>query len=111
MPLWLCGTILARDVGLIFGASYLKMSTIERPITLKKLFFSGDSQQVEIQASNISKFNTFLQFLYITGCITQPVLGLPDPEVMHYFGYVVCTTTVWSGLDYAFLSRAGVKRI
>lgn len=95
MPLWMGGIVLARDTALVAGALIIKSST---------------DAKFEIKPSNISKFNTFMQFAYITGSIMLPSIGIPDAQSLEVLGYAMSTTTVWSGIDYAYKMK-GMKRI
>ncbi|ODQ66513.1 CDP-diacylglycerol--glycerol-3-phosphate 3-phosphatidyltransferase, partial [Nadsonia fulvescens var. elongata DSM 6958] len=113
MPLYLATLILGRDLLLGFSALYYRYISLPLPKTFGR-FWDFGIPSAEVHPTTISKYNTALQMLYIGLAMVNPVLSQSiEPAAyetfaisMNYYGYLVGTTTVLSGLSYVFSSKA-----
>ncbi|KAF2258686.1 hypothetical protein CC78DRAFT_621647 [Lojkania enalia] len=120
--------ILGRDVSLAIAAIYYRYASLPAPKTLAR-YWDFSLPSAEVHPTTISKFNTFLQLGligtmmcvgllhdpsainsvaggYLTG--VQEILGGPERvgSLVTSMQVVVATTTIWSGLSYAWLKSA-----
>lgn len=68
---------------------------------------AGVAAARRVQPILISKVNTVLQFVLVGSCVSARVLGWPPPGVTDAVTAATVTTTVFSGLEYFRLYRAG----
>ncbi|KAJ3203006.1 hypothetical protein HK099_001647, partial [Clydaea vesicula] len=73
IPIWLGGTIIARDIGLIIGTAYYRYTTLPDPKTLKR-YFDFSLVTAEIQPPLISKLNTLFQLSLMFSTIFIPAI-------------------------------------
>ena len=123
MPVWLAGVILGRDVWLMGLAAWWRFSTLSPPKTITR-YFDLSIPSAQVHPTTISKVNTALQITLLGAYVLTPALlesGVVESAVdaattagqqghsenvdlartlLDYFGYLVATTTVWSGIGY-----------
>jgi cardiolipin synthase len=115
IPLYAAVIILGRDILLGLSAFYYRWISLPPPKTFTR-YFDFSIPSAEVHPTTISKYNTFLQMIYLGSSLALPALtpyiaGEWPPILscyIGYLGYTVCTTTVLSGLSYVF-SRDAVK--
>ncbi|PWN21078.1 hypothetical protein BCV69DRAFT_238560, partial [Microstroma glucosiphilum] len=64
LPPSLAVLILARDVGLVLLAFRIRYVTLPRPMTLQR-YFNPKLPSAQVQPTQVSKYNTFLQLLSV----------------------------------------------
>ncbi len=104
LPVWLAGIVLARDAGLGMAAVWYRWRSLAPPKTFAR-YWDFSLPSAEVHPTGISKVNTALQLALVGMATAEPlVLGLDG--VVHWSGYVVACTTVWSGLSYVYTKDA-----
>ncbi|TIA75884.1 hypothetical protein E3P92_00685 [Wallemia ichthyophaga] len=74
IPFPLAFIILGRDIGLSLSAFYIRYASLPEPKTLSRYWdFSIPSAQVN--PTNISKYNTFLQLILMGTTTVSPLIG------------------------------------
>jgi cardiolipin synthase (CMP-forming) len=86
VPWWLTAAAVARDVMIGLGALVFRM------------WFGP----LRGRPTLISKINTALQIVYLTGVIVAAASRLPADDVLMALAYLTLATTVFSGIDYVF---------
>lgn len=109
VPVWCGATILGRDVLLGLSAFFVRYKTLNPPKTLKR-YFDLTIPSVKVTPTNISKWNTFFQMVYLTLCLVNPVYSLTPPWLLTGMAGGVTFTTIASGVSYLF-SKTAVKKI
>jgi len=99
IPTPLCVMIILRDIMIMTSAGYFHYKHLEPPKTLKK-FFDFENSKVQMEPTQISKYNTFLQLGLVALSMTAPVLGFVNHPYLQAYWYLVGSTTVLSGLSY-----------
>lgn len=84
VPGWLLVVVVVRDLVIVTGAGLYRWRV-------------GD---LSAEPTIISKFNSFLQLLYILLSLAALVFGQPSRGVLDVLGWAVLTTTIVSGSDY-----------
>lgn len=115
IPMYAAVIILGRDIGLGISAFYYRYISLPPPKTFMR-YFDFSIPSAEVHPTTISKYNTFFQMIYLGCGLAFPALTpyiasdwLPAlSSALEYFGYLVCSTTVLSGLSYVF-SKDAVK--
>lgn len=115
IPLYMAVLILGKDLLLGLAAFYIRYISLPSPKTFMR-YWDFSIPSAEVHPTQISKFNTFLQMIYLGSSLLLPgTQHLMDMETFKYscealkiLEYVVATTTVWSGLSYVF-NRNAVK--
>jgi cardiolipin synthase (CMP-forming) len=87
VPWWVTAAAVARDVLIISG-------------TLVFLAWFGP---VHGRPRILSKFNTALQLVYLSGVMVHAAAGLPPRELLAALALLMFGTTVVSGLDYVYV--------
>lgn len=121
LPAPLAALILLRDVGLVLLAFRIRYTSLPPPMTLKR-YFNPQLPSAQVQPTQISKYNTFLQLLSVGGAtlnaaLMHEVSGAAGSEWagMLYWPLMAvylttATTTVVSGWGY-FVGGAGYKNV
>lgn len=104
--MWLATVILGRDISLSIAAFYYRYASLPPPKILTR-YFDFSLPSAEIHPTGVSKFNTFLQIVLIGATTALPVVpaviaGLDVPAAVQTLGWVVASTTVWSGMSYVW---------
>jgi len=89
------GVWLVRDVGLVVTSFVFVANRTEGGGSV----INPSTTPLKVQPSTISKVNTVLQFLTISGGIAQPLVGL-HPNIVLGLCWITGGTTVLSGLGY-----------
>jgi cardiolipin synthase len=113
IPLYAAVVILGRDVLLGLSALVIRYKSLPPPKTFTR-YWDFSLPSAEVHPTQISKYNTFLQMLYLGTSLMYPaVYSTLDPEIaqlasssLTVMGYVVTTTTILSGLSYVFSANA-----
>lgn len=113
IPLYAAVVILGRDVLLGLSALVIRYKSLPPPKTFTR-YWDFSLPSAEVHPTQISKYNTFLQMLYLGTSLMYPALySTLDPQVAEIasssltaMGYVVTTTTILSGLSYVFSTNA-----
>jgi cardiolipin synthase len=113
IPIYMAVLILGRDGMLALMAVYYRYISLPPPKTFWR-FWDFSLPSAEVHPTKISKYNTFLQMVYLGSSLVYPViqsaLTAATAEYLSIgltgLGYVVGTTTVWSGFSYIFSSSA-----
>ena len=109
MPIEIMLIILSRDLALILSAIVIRFKLIDKPRSLKK-FFDVKQSSVQIEASKISKLNTFLQICLIGSTIPSELFAYNESIYLKALQYLTATTTIISGIQY-LLSKGSYKVI
>uniref|UniRef100_A0A060T4K6 ARAD1C41426p n=1 Tax=Blastobotrys adeninivorans TaxID=409370 RepID=A0A060T4K6_BLAAD len=115
IPLYIATLILGRDFLLFLSALYYRYISLPPPKTFTR-YWDFSLPSAEVRPTTISKYNTFLQMIYLGSSLVFPVLSQSITiETAQSIGmalkgleYVVATTTILSGLSYVF-SKDAVK--
>ncbi|GAA5799858.1 hypothetical protein HPULCUR_005277 [Helicostylum pulchrum] len=105
LPMPLAYVILGRDAGLVIAAFYYRYISLPKPKTLVR-YFDFSIPSAEVRPTNISKVNTLLQLVLMTGTLTAVTLGQPSLEVLSALQWAVGGTTIWSGASYIYSKDA-----
>lgn len=113
IPLYAAIVILGRDVLLAIAAVLIRYKSLPPPKTFSR-YWDFSLPSAEVHPTQISKYNTFLQMLYLGSSLMYPaVYGSLDAETaqlaatsLQYLGYTVASTTILSGLSYVFSTNA-----
>jgi len=108
MPVPLTVLILGRDAGLILGGFYVRWISLSPPKTIKR-YFDGSHVTVKFYPSQISKWNTGVQFAFVAMALASPVFDFVGHPLMTLFMYTTATTTFLSGADYLISWRKRLK--
>lgn len=121
LPTPLAALILLRDIGLVLLAFRIRYTSLPPPMTLKR-YFNPHLPSAQVQPTQISKYNTFLQLLSVGGATLNAALlhdisgqaGSYWAEMLHWplmgvWG-VTAVTTVVSGWGY-FVGGAGYRNV
>lgn len=121
LPASLAALILLRDVALVLLAFRIRYTTLPRPVTFSR-YFNPRLPSAQVQPTQISKYNTFLQLLSVGGALLFSVLnhdisgatGSSWASLVHWplvgLWYVTAATTIISGWGY-FVGGAGYKNL
>lgn len=113
IPVYMAVIILGRDFLLGLSALYYRYISLPPPKTFLR-YWDFSIPSAEVHPTTISKYNTFLQMLYLGCALANPVLvdavsaataGYLETGLMA-LGYTTATTTVLSGLSYVFSHNA-----
>jgi cardiolipin synthase len=108
IPFYLCFVILGRDLFLTIRSLVIRYRILQtngvKNITLGT-FFNPKEMSGEIVPSLVSKINTALQLTLIGSTLVCNYLHIGD-AVLPLLQYSVCITTIWSALDYTFISKS-----
>ncbi|VDN24650.1 unnamed protein product [Gongylonema pulchrum] len=104
IPWPLTALVVLRDVLLIIGAALTRYRTMERPVTLFR-FFNASISPLQVTPTVVSKLNTTLQMVIVSGSLLAPVIGFEGHPVLNTLYIATAVTTLYSGLQYARLSR------
>ena len=107
LPIDVMLVILARDFALILSALIIRFKLIDKPRSLKR-FFNLKQSSVVIEASKISKLNTFLQICLIGSTIPSDLFAYNDSIYLKVLQYLTASTTIISGVQY-LLSKGSYK--
>lgn len=115
IPVYMAVLILGRDFLLGLSALYFRYISLPPPKTFMR-YWDFSIPSAEVHPTTISKYNTFLQMMYVGWSLVNPVvLTAVAAEWSPYLNtglsvleYTTATTTVLSGLSYVF-SRNAVK--
>ncbi|CAO1628864.1 unnamed protein product [Sympodiomycopsis kandeliae] len=121
LPFQLATLILLRDIGLVLLAFRIRYTSLPPPITLSR-YFNPHLPSAQVQPTQISKYNTFLQLLSVGGATLNAALlhdisgsvGSTYAEYLYWpliaLWSVTATTTVVSGWGY-FVGGAGYRNV
>ena len=84
VPGWLLAAVVLRDLVIVTGAG----------------IYQWRFGNLTAEPTIISKFNSFLQLLYILLSLAWLVFGQPSREVIELLGWAVLATIIASGADY-----------
>lgn len=114
MPFYLMVLILARDLLLILSSVYVHLILVKqknKKLTLNSIFnFSDSMKRVRVEASALSKLNTFLQILLIGLTIPSQLFDYNQSIYLIILQYLTAFTTVSSGILY-LISKGSYKII
>ncbi|KAI8985190.1 CDP-alcohol phosphatidyltransferase-domain-containing protein, partial [Pilobolus umbonatus] len=105
IPMSLAYIILGRDAGLVLAAFYYRYISLPKPKTLVR-YFDFSIPSAEVRPTMISKVNTALQLLLMTGTLSTATFGIPSNEILTGIQWLVGGTTVWSGMSYIYSKDA-----
>ncbi|KAI9741949.1 MAG: cardiolipin synthase [Cirrosporium novae-zelandiae] len=113
LPLWLMGLIIGRDACMAIAAIPIRYMSLPPPKTMTR-YWDMSIPSAEVHPTWISKLNTALQMGLLVITTALPIINGWDlgsfdvGGAMIVLQYVVGTTTVLSGVDYA-MSKDAVK--
>ncbi|KAG9018313.1 hypothetical protein FRB93_000016 [Tulasnella sp. JGI-2019a] len=107
IPIPLAAIILGRDVALSFTAFYYRYISLPPPKTWAR-YWNFSLPSAEVHPTGISKVNTALQLILMTGTVFNPILPFALDTPLIAMQWVVGGTTIWSGLSYVW-SKDAVK--
>eukprot|EP00667_Euglena_gracilis_P018095 EG_transcript_19157 len=112
LPLYVLLVFLARDVALIGGYFVYKYYTTPADQRdLRTLFRVDRDSDIQVQASDLSKFNTCVQcVLLVAAGLSLFTESAALTAAVQYLSYAACTLTIASGLHYA-VTFSGMKRV
>ncbi|OZC08859.1 hypothetical protein X798_04091 [Onchocerca flexuosa] len=96
--------VILRDVSLIVGGAMIRYKTIEKPITLVR-YFNPSISPLQVTPTFVSKVNTALQMCTIAGSLAASISGFTDHPFLTYIYFATAATTIYSGFQYAKLTR------
>lgn len=102
LPLWVAGTIIARDIFLVAGTlAHHSGRTTMAGLTWRELLevLKGNSSKkdsVLVQPLFVSKVNTVIQLCLVAGCMSQGLLGWPGDKEILWMSWAAVTTTLVS---------------
>ncbi|XP_043188312.1 probable cardiolipin synthase (CMP-forming) [Amphibalanus amphitrite] len=105
IPLGLTVLTVARDLGLIVAAAWVRHRSVPPPVTLSR-YFDPTFATAQLEPTFISKVNTFLQITLVASTLAAPVLGFVDHTALRVLWCVTAGTTVTSGMVYALLQSS-----
>ncbi|EFO23689.2 hypothetical protein LOAG_04801 [Loa loa] len=106
IPLALTILVILRDFGLIIGGAVTRYKTMEKPITLIR-YFTPSISPLQVTPTSVSKVNTALQMCAIAGSLAAPISDFTSHPFLTYIYFATAATTIYSGLQYARLTRMG----
>ena len=122
IPISVAGLIIGRDVLLGLSAIYFRIASLKHAygkVSWGSFWDVFRFPSAEVSPTKISKWNTFLQMIYLGWAVTLMIIDSDREEeeaksdVMRTFesafvwmGYAVGTTTVLSGASYVFSKNA-----
>ncbi|CAO1625900.1 unnamed protein product [Parajaminaea phylloscopi] len=118
MPGSLASLILLRDVALVLLAFRVRYKTLPAPFTWSR-YWNPRLPSAQVEPTQISKYNTFLQLISVGGALLLPALqqmgyGAFATAYLHTplqaVWWVTAATTVYSGWGY-FVQGAGYKDV
>lgn len=101
IPVPLTMLVVARDVGLIMGTSFIRYRSLPPPRTVAK-YFDPTLATVQIKPHWVSKLNTGVQLIFVAGTLAAPVFHYVDHPVLKGLCYLTAITTITGGLSYVF---------
>lgn len=114
----LVSLILLRDVGLVLLAFSVRYKTLPAPFTWAR-YWNPRLPSAQVRPTQISKYNTFLQFISAGGALLLPtlqhigygvVVGTYLSMPLQAVWWITAATTVYSGWGY-FVQGEGYKNI
>lgn len=108
VPVVLAVIVVGRDVLLVGAGFYVKYISLKPPITFSK-FFDVTNASATLHPSTLSKYNTLLQLLLISSALVSQVMGWGDNPALQTLYLVTGCTTIGSGLQYMWNSKAYFK--
>ncbi|SCU99225.1 LAFA_0G22760g1_1 [Lachancea sp. 'fantastica'] len=122
IPAPLAGLIIGRDLTLGFSAIYFRIASLKHAygkVTWNSFWDVFNFPSAEVRPTQISKWNTFLQMIYLGGAVTMMIFQSSSSEekesedavgvfekAFNYMGYLVGVTTILSGTSYIFSKNA-----
>ncbi|PIK57085.1 putative cardiolipin synthase (CMP-forming) [Apostichopus japonicus] len=107
IPVPLTALIVARDIGLVGAASYMRYKSLAPPITLSR-YFDVSHATVQLKPTFVSKINTAVQLVLVGVTLPAPIFHYVDHISLQYLWYITAATTILSGLSY-ILSKNTVE--
>ncbi|VDN08290.1 unnamed protein product [Thelazia callipaeda] len=104
LPLPLTILVILRDIGLIFGAAFIRYKSMQRPVTLLR-YFNLSISPLQVKPTVVSKINTALQMCTVASSLAAPAFNFIGHPFLNYICLTTAATTIFSGLQYARLSR------
>ncbi|XP_051166582.1 probable cardiolipin synthase (CMP-forming) [Leptopilina boulardi] len=101
IPVPLTMLVIARDVLLIIGTSFLRYRSLPPPRTVAK-YFDPTLATVQIKPHWVSKLNTGVQLVFVAGTLAAPVFHYVDHPLLKSLCYLTAITTITGGLSYVF---------
>ncbi|XP_062577780.1 probable cardiolipin synthase (CMP-forming) [Saccostrea cucullata] len=108
VPVPLTVIVVGRDLFIIAATFYIRYISLNPPVTLKN-FFDVSNASVSLHPSTLSKYNTFLQIVVVVSALTAQVMGWPNPEALQALYVITGCTTIGTGLQYVWNSKAYFK--
>lgn len=108
VPVALAVIVVGRDVLLVGAGFYVKYISLKPPITFSK-FFDVTNASATLHPSTLSKYNTLLQLLLISSALVSQVMGWGDNPALQTLYLITGCTTIGSGLQYMWNSKAYFK--
>ncbi|XP_071833311.1 cardiolipin synthase (CMP-forming)-like isoform X2 [Apostichopus japonicus] len=107
IPVPLTALIVARDIGLVGAASYMRYKSLAPPITVSR-YFDVSHATVQLKPTFVSKINTAVQLVLVGVTLPAPIFHYVDHISLQYLWYITAATTILSGLSY-ILSKNTVE--
>ncbi|XP_063992079.1 probable cardiolipin synthase (CMP-forming) [Diachasmimorpha longicaudata] len=99
IPMPLTVLVVARDVGLIAAASYIRYRSLPAPKTLTR-YFDPTHATVQLAPTLTSKLNTAVQLSLVASTLAAPVFHFVDHPLLQGLCYLTAFTTVAGGISY-----------
>jgi cardiolipin synthase (CMP-forming) len=107
IPWWLCGIILLRDAGLVFGSLVYRYRDLPAPRTWESFFdMNKQEYRVEVHPTIMGKLNTVLQVFVVAVSLASPIYGFQHHPLVESLYSIVAGTTIISGVQYLFYKNA-----
>ncbi|KAG9002252.1 hypothetical protein FRB90_011419 [Tulasnella sp. 427] len=107
LPLPLAVIIIGRDVLLGISAFYWRYISLPPPKTFTR-YWDFSIPSAEVHPTTISKYNTALQLVLMTGTVFNQVIPYDLDLPLQGLQWIVAGTTIWSGMSYIW-SKDAVK--
>ncbi|XP_022333659.2 cardiolipin synthase (CMP-forming)-like [Crassostrea virginica] len=108
IPVALTVIVVGRDILLVGAGFYVKYISLKPPITFAS-FFDVTNASATLHPSTLSKYNTVLQLGLVSFVLVSQVMGWGDNSLMQSFYIITGCTTIGSGLQYMWNSKAYFK--
>lgn len=99
IPVQLTCLVVARDIALVIGASYIRYRSLPIPRTMAK-YFDPTYASVQLAPTLASKLNTGVQLCLVASTLAAPVFHFVDHPVLQGLCYLTAATTIAGGLSY-----------
>ncbi|XP_046750874.1 probable cardiolipin synthase (CMP-forming) [Diprion similis] len=99
IPAQLTCLVVARDIVLVIGASFIRYRSLPMPRTLVK-YFDPTYASVQLAPTFTSKLNTGVQLCLVGSTLAAPVFHFVDHPLLQGLCYLTAVTTLAGGLSY-----------